>query len=207
MITDWITDVECHAVTAMLSEQRPPPPGGWTTDDLDELPVDGRRRELIDGVLIVLPPPTCTHQTMCALLGVALLRSAPQEFEATQGVEVRISRRCSLTPDVLVTSAAAAAQDRSHFFPHEVELAVEIVSPASRVFDRFAKPALYAEAGIPFFWRIETADGIEVHTHRLDPAGRYVETGLFTTVIDIEHPWPIKLPISRFTPRHMPSSG
>jgi len=81
--------------------------------------------------------------------------------------------------------------------------AAAIVSPGSQTMDRFAKPALYAEAGIPFYWRIETVDGIEVHTHRLDvTTGTYVENGLFTTLIDIGQPWPIKIPIGRITPRH-----
>ena len=30
----------------------------WTTDDLDALPEDGVRRELIDGALFVSPSPT-----------------------------------------------------------------------------------------------------------------------------------------------------
>ncbi|MEV4828255.1 hypothetical protein ACQP2H_27585 [Micromonospora sp. CA-248260] len=43
-------------MTAALQSDHPPE-GGWTTDDLDALPEDGRRRELLDGVLIVPPPP------------------------------------------------------------------------------------------------------------------------------------------------------
>jgi Uma2 family endonuclease len=194
-------------VTAALSEDYPPV-DGWTTDDLDELPEDGHRRELIDGVLIMPPSPTNTHQTIAGLLMVALMHGTPSEFSVTQGVEVRVNKRRSLIPDVMVTTAEAADREPSKFAPHEVVLVIEIVSPGSQTLDRFAKPALYAEAGIPFFWRIETAEGIEVHTHRLDQtAGRYVETGLFTTIIDIEQPWPIKIPIGRLTARRLPPSG
>jgi hypothetical protein len=39
-------------MTAGLSDAYPPP-GGWTTDDLDAMPDDGHRRELLDGVLIL----------------------------------------------------------------------------------------------------------------------------------------------------------
>jgi Uma2 family endonuclease len=174
---------------------------GWTTDDLDELPEDGRRRELIDGVLIVPPTPSTAHQTLSALLMVALRRAAPKELSATQGVEVRVNKRRSLVPDVLVVTADAAARNPSHFAPHEVVLAVEIVSPGSITMDRFAKPALYAEACIPWYWRIEMTEGIEVHTYRLETVRTaYVETGLFTTVIDLDEPWPIKLPIEQITP-------
>lgn len=49
-----------------------PPEGGWTTDHLDGLPEDGRRRELLDGVLLVPPSPTRFHQTIAMRLGVAL---------------------------------------------------------------------------------------------------------------------------------------
>ncbi|MEV4496669.1 hypothetical protein AB0J84_13295 [Micromonospora arborensis] len=30
-----------------------PPEGGWTVDDLDRLPDDNRRRELLDGILLM----------------------------------------------------------------------------------------------------------------------------------------------------------
>ena len=44
-----------------------PPGDGWTTDDLDQLPDDGRRREIIDGALIVSPSPTNIHQVIAGL--------------------------------------------------------------------------------------------------------------------------------------------
>lgn len=191
-------------MTAVLIEDSPPA-RGWTTDDLDELPEDGRRRELIDGVLIVSPSPTHFHQTLSARLVVALEASCPPELYVTQAVEVRINRRRSLIPDVLVTSAEAATRSSSRFAPHEVVLAIEVVSPGSVTLDRFAKPALYAEAGIPFYWRIETIEEIEVRTYRLDPAvPAYVEDGVFTSMIDVPHPWPIKTPVQRLQPRFVP---
>jgi Uma2 family endonuclease len=193
-------------VTAALDEEAPPV-GGWTTDDLDELPEDGRRRELVDGVLIVPPSPTNTHQTLAMQLGAALDRLCPNDLSVTQAVEVRINRRRSLIPDVLVTTAEAAARGPSRFQPHEVVLVIEIVSQGSQTMDRFAKPALYAEAEIPYFWRVEIEGEITVHTHRLDIVKhQYVENGLFTTVIDVTQPWPIKLPIGQITPRHLPST-
>jgi hypothetical protein len=43
-------------MTAAMSDL--PPADGWITDDLDALPDDGVRRELLDGVLHVSPSPT-----------------------------------------------------------------------------------------------------------------------------------------------------
>ena len=46
-----------------------------------------------------------------------------------------------------------------------------------------------------------------MYTHRLDVVRhQYVENGLFTSVIDVAQPWPIKLPIGQITPRHFLST-
>lgn len=190
-------------MTAAL-EVAVPESGYWTVDDLDRRPEDGVRRELIDGVLIVSPSPTNAHQSIAALLCVRLSELCPPEFDATQGVEVRVSRRRSFIPDVLVTTAEAADRRPHWFAPHEVVLAVEIVSPTSVSFDRVAKPALYAQAGIPSYWRVETEHGIEVSTYALDPANEiYRDTGVFTDVVKTDQPWPIEFSIREITPRRL----
>jgi hypothetical protein len=48
--------LEALKMTAAMSEYLPHA-DGWTVDDLDALPEDGVRRELLDGVLLVSPPP------------------------------------------------------------------------------------------------------------------------------------------------------
>lgn len=187
-------------MTAALSALHPP--DGWTTDDLDELPEDGHRYEIVDGALIVSPSPTSRHQKIVVRLDVGLEPICPPEWAVTQGVEVRISRFRSLTPDVLVVTAEAAAQEPAKFAPEEVVLLVEVVSKGSVTMDRLAKPALYAKAGIPFYWRVETKYGIVVHTHRLDPEAEvYLPTGPFDKVVEVDEPWQIRLPINEITPR------
>ncbi|MER5701459.1 Uma2 family endonuclease [Micromonospora sp. NPDC002296] len=191
-------------MTAALQGDQPPE-GGWTTDDLDALPEDGRRRELLDGVLLVSPSPTRVHQTIAGRFMVALEEDCPDEYDVTQGVEVRINRTRSFIPDVLVTTSTAARRQSSRYEAHEVVLAVEIVSPSTRSIDRVLKPALYAQAGIPYFWRIEVEDdGLAVHTHRIDPVDEvYTETGRWTKFVDTGEPFPVNLPVSRITPRHL----
>lgn len=189
-------------MTAELSDVQPPA-GGWTTDDLDALPEGHRRHELIDGALIMSPSPTSIHQTLAMRLGNALAESCPPEYEVTQGVEVRLSRLRSFIPDVLVMTEAAASRGPSKVAPHEVVLAIEVVSSGSVTMDRITKPALYAQAGIPCYWRVETADGIAVHTHWLDPGPElYVPIGEFTEAVAVNEPWRIELPIKAITPRH-----
>lgn len=189
-------------MTAALSDS--PPPGGWTTDDLDRLPPDGRRWELLDGVLLMSPSPTDFHQVIAMRLGVALEDTCPGNLHVTQAVEVRFNPRRSFIPDVLVVTDDAARRRTAKFEPHEVHLAVEIVSGSSVSMDRITKPALYAKAGVPYYWRIETEGGIVVHTYQIDPAEEvYRSTGEFADVLDVTQPWPITLPLARLAPRYL----
>jgi Uma2 family endonuclease len=189
-------------MTAALSDK--PPVGGWTTDDLDNLPDDGVRRELLDGVLLVSPSPTDVHQIIAMRLGVALERTCPPEYQVTQGVEVRINRHRTFVPDVLVASDEAARRRGRIYGPHEVLLTVEIVSPTSQSMDRITKPALYAKAGIPFYWCIETDDKIIVHTYKIDPVHEvYVPAGTFTEVVETSEPWEMGITVSSLTPRYL----
>ncbi|GAB1644910.1 Uma2 family endonuclease [Krasilnikovia sp. MM14-A1259] len=189
-------------MTAALSDG--PPADGWTTDDLEALPEDGLRRELLDGVLLVSPSPTDVHQIIAMRLGVALEQTCPRDLQVTQSVEIRISNRRSFIPDVLVATDEAATRAAGHYAPHEVVLAVEIVSPTSQSMDRITKPALYAAAGIPFYWRIETKGGLMVHASKIDPEHEvYQPIGAFSDVIEVSEPWPISIPVSTLTPRYL----
>jgi Uma2 family endonuclease len=40
----------------------------WTRSDLDRLPDDGNRYEVIDGQLLVTPPPSVAHEEIVASL-------------------------------------------------------------------------------------------------------------------------------------------
>lgn len=182
------------------------PPEGWTTDDLDVLPEDGIRRELIDGALHVSPSSASFHQIIAGRLMVALEESCPPDYVITQAVEVRVSKRRSFIPDVLAVTAEAAAGNPRTFRPDDVLLAVEIVSPTSTGMDRVAKPGFYAEAGIPFYWRVETEPVLSVHTYLLDPTrNTYGSIGDFTKEIDLVEPWEMRIPIQRLVPRFMAS--
>jgi Uma2 family endonuclease len=157
-------------MTAALTDR--PPAEGWTTDDLAALPEDGLRRELLDGVLVVYPSLTDIHQIIAARLMVALEATCPADLHVTQAVTVRISPRQAFIPDVLVTTDAAARRRAGCYAPQEVMLAVEIVSPSSQSMDRVMKPALYAKAGIPFYWLVETDGGLTVHNLQTRIRGR-----------------------------------
>jgi Uma2 family endonuclease len=87
-------------------------------------------------------------------------------------MSVWMSKRQRPEPDVsLIHDEGIRSLDQTWFPVDSVELVVEIVSGDSEVRDRVRKPQLYAEAGIPHFWRIEWEDGeAVVHVYELDSA-------------------------------------
>jgi len=52
----------------------------FTVDDLDRMPDDGHRYELLDGVLIVSPRPATPQHEVAAELLVALRQACPPSF-------------------------------------------------------------------------------------------------------------------------------
>ena len=79
-------------------------------------------------------------------------------------------------------------------------LAVEVVSPDSVARDERIKPVKYAEAGIPYFWRVDRDDtGKPVcYTYELDPAtGRYQPAGVCHGVIKTDRPFALAIDLNQ----------
>jgi Uma2 family endonuclease len=142
--------------------------GAWTEEDLIGLADDGQRHELVEGALLVSPPPPASHQRRSFKLATLLDRCAPPGLLVVEATGVRLPRGTVRIPDVVVVDEAPALADQSGILDAAVvHLAVEIVSPGSRQTDRVDKPSWYAEAGIPHFWRVEPAEGPAVHVYEL----------------------------------------
>jgi Uma2 family endonuclease len=73
-------------------------------------------------------------------------------------------------------------------------LAAEVVSRSSRSNDRFRKPALYAQAGIPCYLRVEL-DPLHVVAYRRGADGVYEEVGRAEPpeVLKLTDPFPITI--------------
>lgn len=166
----------------------------YTFEDLLKLPEHAPRKiELLDGVMIVSPSPSMRHQTIGRRLCNWLEDNAPgEDFEATTDVGVMIDARTALEPDVVLLRAPAI-QEHHLFAPDEVVLVVEIVSPGTVRRDRFAKPSLYAAAGVPHFWRIEQ-DPLQIFAYGLTPGGRYSLVGDSASgLLELSRPFAIAL--------------
>jgi Uma2 family endonuclease len=148
-----------------------PPPEGFRAEDLDHLPGLPPHTELIDGSLVLASPQKDFHTLMLYLLESGLRRAVPADLRVRREMSVVLGPRQRPEPDVIVLHARALqGPDTTAYQAEDLVLAIEVVSPESEERDRKRKPLLYAEAGIPHFWLVESPDGRPlVNVYELDP--------------------------------------
>ncbi|GGX67742.1 Uma2 family endonuclease [Streptomyces anandii] len=99
-----------------------------------------------------------------------------------------------VVPDLVVADAGATAEDGAGVDADGVRLVVELVPPGNRMVDRKFKPMLYAEAAIPYFWRLEFDPAPMLVVHELE-GGRYAErtTALAGVTTHLNAPFPVAI--------------
>ena len=176
-----------------------PPSGEWTVDDLDALPDDGLRRELVDGVVLVSPAPRPAHQAVVTALLRVLAPACPPELTVLAGpVGVRQGRSRELQPDLVVVETARLAEPVLTAPPR---LVVEVASRSTRLVDRALKREVYADRGVPSYWLV----GVEepgVVVLELAGDGRYAEVarGGAGDAVEVTRPFPVRVEPGRLVP-------
>jgi Uma2 family endonuclease len=121
-----------------------------TRADVRELPDDGHRYELLDGMLLVSPSPTHRHQRAVTRLGLLLGNACPSDQELLVApFDVVLADDTVLQPDLLVADVCDLADARVPLAPH---LVVEVLSPSTRRVDLLLKRSRYEAAGVPAYW-------------------------------------------------------
>ncbi|MFI7640190.1 Uma2 family endonuclease [Nonomuraea sp. NPDC049400] len=144
------------------------PSAPYTVDDLLKFPDDGNRYELFNGSLVVSPAPSLLHQDVIFFLQTILHQAAPSHVKVYSTVNVRPSDEDLYIPDLVVVSRANVKSTKVMLAPSDVLLAVEVVSPSTKMHDRGTKAVAYAAAGIPLYWRIEPFEGPTLYVYELD---------------------------------------
>ena len=135
-----------------LTDAWPRPGEPFTVGDLDRMPDDGHRYELLDGTLIVSPAPGPPHQRAAVMLCYILELACPEDLIIFPNVGLRIGPRSALEPDAVVARAADVSGARLAKPPL---LVAEILSPDSALRDLNLKKAAYERFGIPSYWVID----------------------------------------------------
>jgi Uma2 family endonuclease len=173
------------------------PAAPWSVADLERLPDDGNRYELVDGGLLVSPAPSPVHQRAVGRLYRLLDDAVPVQVEVLmaplavrpQGHLAPSEQRTELQPDVVV---ARAADFTSRDLPVAPLLAVEVLSPSSRLVDLHLKRAAYERTGAPCYWVVDPLEP-SLRVFELDAASLYVEIAhvVGDAVFRAERPFPV----------------
>ncbi len=141
---------------ALEAVQIGPTQGEWTYEDFLRLPDDGKRYEIIEGVLYVTNAPNSNHQFAVNEIarrfgnfvierGLGRIISAPFEVHLS-------SRTRPIQPDVMFIRAERVPAGTFAYFDGAPDLVVEVLSPESIRRDRITKFTAYEAAGVPEYW-------------------------------------------------------
>ncbi|WP_184575918.1 Uma2 family endonuclease [Streptomyces zagrosensis] len=191
------------AVTAEPIDWKRPPAQGWTYEQVKDLDLPFEW-ELVDGAIAVRGRTCQWHDTVRDELYFALRGSRRAPYAVNAERCVLVDAYNPPKPDVVVFDRTGLDFFSLECVPSSaVALVVEVVSRGSRREDRFRKPAMYAEAGVPHFWRVERGEDNApvVHEFHLD-----AETGVYapalagavhTDVLRTDVPFPVEIELRR----------
>jgi Uma2 family endonuclease len=130
-------------------------PGPVSLAEYEALPDDGNRYELIDGVVYVSPTAVMVHQVASTMLHNLLTAAAPDDLFVTPTPGYQAGERTLLIPDLVVTPWPARD---AKYVTEPLPLAVEVLSPSSRRYDRITKLAAYDRAGVDAYWIVDPVE-------------------------------------------------
>jgi Uma2 family endonuclease len=146
-------------------------PGRFTLADLDRLPDNGLRYELVEGVLLVTPSRPAVHQDAVANLALKLRAHCPPTAKVLPGpLAFRPTTELLLQPDVLVFSREDTGTE---WLELPLLLAVEVLCSATRTTDLVLKRVMYEQSGVESYWIFDPE--VEMLTVLELEDGRYVE--------------------------------
>jgi Uma2 family endonuclease len=135
--------------------------------DLQRMPDDGRRYELYDGELHVVPSPMPRHQRVAMRLLDVLFeyarRAGGEAFSAP--LDIVVSEYDVVQPDLVYFGPSAAGRiDPDQAIRFLPDLAIEVLSPSTASIDRGRKRLLLERAGLREYWIVDpAASGVNVY--------------------------------------------
>lgn len=144
-----------------------PQPVRLTYSDLQQVPEDGQRYEIIDGRLYVTPAPATRHQRILVRFTQTVVAQADAMGTwLVAPCDVVLGDGTVVQPDALFVK-----KGRETFIIREMalhgppDLVVEILSPGTAQRDRTVKYQAYAENGIQEYWLVDPeTEVVTVHT-------------------------------------------
>jgi Uma2 family endonuclease len=178
------------------------PNASWCYEKWEQLPNDGNRYEVIDGVLYMSTSPSFLHQRSVQRLDRrigAVLEEEGVAIASTAPIGLIMPGADPVQPDFLLIRSERAgiiADDgRIRGVP---DLIAEVLSPSHPELDTVIKRAAYARAGVPEYWILRPATrDILVCSHPDAALSDYTEVRLFAADAELESPTlPLRVPVA-----------
>ena len=132
---------------------------GFTLDDYLNLPDEGPRKELIDGVFYDMGEPATAHQAIVGYIHKKLLDHVMEKggpcmpMLSPVAVQLDEDDKTVVEPDVVVVCNRDKFQNRRIFGAPDFIL--EVLSPSTRKKDMWLKAFKYQNAGVREYWIID----------------------------------------------------
>lgn len=130
----------------------------WTVEEVQALPSDGNRYEVIDGELLVSPSPSSTHQDAVLELAIRLaayVKGNQAGHIYVAPADVVYGNGTLVQPDVFAVPLVGGRRPRTWAEAERVILAVEVLSPSTARADRTLKRRLYQKQAVPEYWIVD----------------------------------------------------
>lgn len=173
------THDELPEVTA-ANDIEGPGQGSWTYQDYAAIPDDGRRYEVVNGVLYMSPSPGRWHQETVGEV-FAHLRAYVKSHKLGQvylaPFDVELAPNIIVQPDVMLILHTNSGIITDSHIVGTPDLIVEVASPGTASYDRRDKQAIYALSCLPEYWLVDPlAHTVEL---LLLQSGHYRSLGIF----------------------------
>jgi Uma2 family endonuclease len=132
----------------------------WNRARWEQLPDDGNRYEVIDGVLYMSTAPSFFHQWIIRQLFIQLYAQIDERGEGLtiwSPLGVFMPGCDPVQPDLLVIGSANLGIIRDRRVEGVPALLIEVLSPSNASVDLAIKRTAYARAGVPEYWIVRPA--------------------------------------------------
>jgi Uma2 family endonuclease len=177
-------------IAVTIDEAWPGFGGPFTAADLDRMPSDGHRYELVGGALVVSPRPTTVHQAVAGRLATALDRACPEDLCVLPEPAVQLDLVTELAPDLVVVHLDDVGGAK---FTAPPLLVVEVRSPSTALIDLNRKKSVYEKFDVPSYWIVDPEPARPELTVFELRDGRYVLEATSTQPLTVSHPFTVAI--------------
>ncbi|MFC5404610.1 Uma2 family endonuclease [Cohnella soli] len=129
-----------------------------TYDAYAQMPDDGNRYEIFDGVLELMSGPSIPHQVINTKLLLLITQSCDSDYIVLVApLDVILSQTNVLQPDLIMVHRNRMDIITKRGIEGPPDLIVEVLSPSSHKRDKVRKMQIYARHDVPEYWVIDPA--------------------------------------------------